>query len=63
MNAHKEVEGGGGGWGVEGGGWGVEGRRWRVGVEGRARVRPQNGGRPRLESRDEITGLCWLLSD
>ena len=32
------------------------------GVAGRARDRPQNGGRPRLESRHEITGLCWPLS-
>ena len=44
------VEAGGGGWG------------WRLGVAGRAKVRPQNGSRPRLESRHEITGLCWLLS-
>ena len=28
------------------------------GVVGWERVRPQNGGRPRLESRDEITELC-----
>ena len=51
---------GGGGRGVEVGGWrsGGGGR----GVAGRAKVRPQNGGRPRLESRHEITGLCWLLS-
>ena len=48
------------GWRVEGGGWGVEGGGW--GVAGRAKDRPQNGGRPRLESRHEITGLCWLLS-
>ena len=41
------------GWRLGGGGWGVAGR---------AKVRPQNGGRPRLESRHEITGLCWLLS-
>ena len=57
------MEAGGGGWGwrlgVEagGGGWG-----WRLGVAGRAKDGPQNGGRPRLEPRHEITGLCWLLS-
>ena len=58
----------GGGWRAAGwrlGGSGVEaggqrGGGW--GVAGRARDRPQNGGRPRLESRHEITGLCWLLS-
>ena len=32
------------------------------GVAGWARVRPQNGDKPQLESRDEITGLCLLLS-
>ena len=32
---------------------------WRVAR--RARVRPQNGGRPRLESRDEITGCAGSL--
>ena len=60
---------------MEGGGWRGGGKGWRVAgwgargdgvtgwqVAGWARVRPQNGGRPRLESRDEITGLCWLLS-
>ena len=35
---------------------------WRVGVAGWARDRLKNGGRPCLESRYEITGLCWLLS-
>ena len=32
------------------------------GVAGWTRDRLQNGGRPRLESRHKITGLCWLLS-
>ena len=31
-------------------------------MAGWARDRLQYGGRPRLESRHEITGLCWLLS-
>ena len=35
---------------------------WRVGAAGWEKVRPQNGGRPRLEFRDKIKGLCWLLS-
>ena len=39
-------------------GWRVVG--WRV--VGWARIRLQNGGRPRLDSRDEISGLCWHLS-
>ena len=38
---------------------------WRVGVAGWARVRPQNEGRPRLESRDEnkraVLAPYWLV--
>ena len=49
MSAHKGVAG-----------WRVAG--WRV--AGWARARPQNGDRPRLEFRDEITGrLCSLVVD
>ena len=55
------------GWGRRGGGvgvggLGVGGDEVGGGAAGWARVRLQNGGRPRLESRDEFTGLCWHIS-